>query len=116
MSTSRPLKKSETIEIRIPYPTKAAFMARCRQDGSSASEALRRLIDEHLAEAAEIRPAPQAPAGQRRLRHLAAGALIAAAVGAVALPTLARPACPAAAGVWSGVAAPQALRLAPARR
>ena len=40
MSTSRPLKKSEAIEIRFPYPTKAAFTARRRTDGSSASEAL----------------------------------------------------------------------------
>ena len=112
MASSRPLKKSETLEIRIPYPTKAAFMARCREDGSSASEALRRLIDQHLADEAPIRPSarPVAP-GSRRLLHLAAGALIAAAAGAVALPSLAHPACPAASSVWSAIAAPTAIHL-----
>jgi hypothetical protein len=130
----RPPKKSESLEIRIPYPAKQAFMARCRQDGTSASEALRALIDAHLEdEPMRPRPAPaQAvgpdhdvidswrlervaggkplrtfpqPALGRTLLHLAAGALIAAAAGAVALPSLARPAaCPAAA--WASVTAP----------
>jgi hypothetical protein len=74
------LKKSETLEIRLPYPTKLAFMARCRDEGRSASEALRHFIDGHL----EARPA-------RRAGRLLAGALVAAAVGAIALPSLARP-------------------------
>jgi hypothetical protein len=39
------LKKSETLEIRLPYPTKLAFMARCRDQGSTASEALRGFIE-----------------------------------------------------------------------
>ena len=75
------LKKSETLEIRLPYPTKLAFMARCQAEGRSASEALRGFIDGHLE---GRRPA-------RRSRHLITGALIAAAVGAIALPSLARP-------------------------
>ena len=117
MSSSRPLKKSETLEIRIPYPTKAAFMARCREDGSSASEALRRLIDQHLADEAQARPtAPPGWAGSRRVLHLAAGALLAAAVGAIAAPTLARPVCAPAARVWSAIAPPSALHLPPAHR
>jgi hypothetical protein len=105
-SVARPLKKSETLEIRIPYSTKTAFMARCRDDGSSASEALRKLIDQHLAdEAAAARaPARLAVFGGRRLPHLIAGALIAAAVGAVAVPSLARPACPAGHTVSSVIA------------
>src|SRR3954471_18840557 len=32
MSALRKLKKSETLEIRLPYPTKLAFMARCQAD------------------------------------------------------------------------------------
>jgi hypothetical protein len=76
------LKKSETLEIRLPYPTKLAFMARCRDEGRSASEALRGFIDGQI----EVRR----PA--RGARHLAVGALIAAAVGAIALPSLAHPA------------------------
>jgi hypothetical protein len=75
------LKKSETLEIRLPYPTKLAFMARCRDEGRSASEALRGFID------GEIGPARPA----RRSSRLLVGALIAAAVGATALPSLARP-------------------------
>jgi len=66
------MKKSESLEIRLPYPTKQAFMARCRADGRSASEALRGFIE------AEIEGAPARP----RLRPLIAGALAAAAIGA----------------------------------
>jgi hypothetical protein len=107
----RPPKKSESLEIRIPYPAKQAFMARCRQDGTSASEALRALIDAHLEdEPMRPRPAPIAGPG-RTLLHLAAGALIAAAAGAVALPSLARPACPAAAGAWAAITAPLPMAL-----
>jgi hypothetical protein len=86
------LKKSETLEIRLPYPTKLAFMARCRDEGRSASEALRLFIDGHL-DAAAARPSARLAA---RMPHripgrLLAGALIAAAMGAVALPSLAHP-------------------------
>jgi hypothetical protein len=77
------LKKSETLEIRLPYPTKLAFMESCRAEGRSASEALRHFIDGHL-------HGPPARSGPRA-RHLIAGALVAAAVGAIALPSLARP-------------------------
>ncbi len=86
MSTPlRRLKKSETLEIRLPYPTKLAFMARCRDDGRTASEALRHFIDGHLERPAQV---TQASRGAHRL---IVGALIAAAVGAFALPSLARP-------------------------
>ena len=50
MSEPRKLKKSESLEIRIPYPTKQAFMARCRDGGRSASEALRLLLPSARAE------------------------------------------------------------------
>jgi hypothetical protein len=80
----RRLKKSETLEIRLPYPTKLAFMARCRHEGRSASEALRGFIDGHL----DDQPARKIGRGAYRL---IAGALVAAAVGAIALPSLARP-------------------------
>jgi hypothetical protein len=83
MSANPRLKKSETLEIRLSYPAKLAFMARCRDEGRSASEALRHYIDVHLQ--------GDAPAKPRRSRHLIAGALVVAALGAVALPSLARP-------------------------
>lgn len=85
MRDTRPPKKSESLEIRIPYPTKQAFMARCRDEGRSASEVLRDLIEARLIEeTAEV-----AKAARRRFR-LIAGALVALAVGAVAVPSLAR--------------------------
>ncbi|MEI7931784.1 MAG: hypothetical protein WCI21_01840 [Alphaproteobacteria bacterium] len=85
MSTVLKLKKSEFLEIRIPYPTKQAFMARCRDDGRSASEALRGLIEDELSGRGGT-----APIRSRKTRRLAMGALIVAILGAVALPSLAR--------------------------
>lgn len=88
MPTPRPLKKSESLEIRIPYPTKQAFMEHCRREGLSASEALRTLIEQRIEGAP---PPPRAPVSRGRftLMKIIAGALAAAAVGAVAAPTLA---------------------------
>jgi len=83
MSAPRKLKKSETLEIRIPYPTKQAFMARCQAGGVSASEAVRGFIDGQLA--------PHPPV-RRKAPRLLIGGLIAAAVGAIAVPSLAGPA------------------------
>jgi hypothetical protein len=84
-------KKSETLEIRIPYKAKEAFMARCRDEGRTASEALRVFIDQHLDGAPRRRALlPQSPAGRRRFRFVVAG-VIAAMAGAAALPSLARP-------------------------
>ena len=85
MTEMRRLKKSESLEIRLPHPTKQAFMARCQAEGRSASETLRGFIE------GELQPRPR-----RRLRYLAAGVLAAAAVGAVAAPSLAGPAVTAA--------------------
>ena len=83
MARSKPPKKSESLEIRIPYPTKTAFMALCQARGRSASEDLRGFIEQQLA-------APAAPRAGFRLRQIAVGALIAAAMGAAAAPALAR--------------------------
>jgi hypothetical protein len=83
-------KKSETLEIRLPFDQKQAFMVRCQAEGRSASEALRGFIDESLAE-------PRRPEGRpsgRRLRWAAVG-LAAMSLGAVAAPSLARPSLPA---------------------
>jgi hypothetical protein len=68
-------KKSETIEIRLSYETKTAFMERCRLQRRTASEALRLFIDEQLDRHSNVR--------RRRLptwRILAAG-VIGAALG-----------------------------------
>lgn len=82
MAEPRKLKKSESLEIRIPYPTKQAFMARCRAEGRSASEEMRRFIEGRLE--------PERPRAGRRMRQVIAAAVIAAAVGAGAAPALAR--------------------------
>ena len=47
MSEPRAPKKSETLEIRIPYPTKTAFMEKARAEGKAASEIVRERIDAH---------------------------------------------------------------------
>jgi hypothetical protein len=81
----RPPKKSETLEIRVAYETKQAFMAQCRADGVSASEALRAFIESRIAP----------PAGRRSLlrRGWPALAGVAAVVlaSASALPSFAHP-------------------------
>ncbi|WP_296596333.1 EF-hand domain-containing protein [Phenylobacterium sp.] len=82
MHEPKPPKKSESLEIRIPYAAKIAFMDRCQREGRTASEAVRAFIDRQI----------EAPAASSRRRwRIAAGAMIAAALGAVALPSLARP-------------------------
>jgi hypothetical protein len=92
MSAKPRLKKSETLEIRLPYPTKLAFMARCRDEGRSASEALRDFIEGHIEPRRAVRRSPlRLVSGRLISGRLVAGALVAAAVGAIALPSLARP-------------------------
>jgi hypothetical protein len=78
-------KKSETLEIRLPHALKQAFMARCRDEGRSASEAVRGFIEGAVVD-------PRRPSG--RLRWAAVG-LAAVSLGAVAAPSLARPSLPA---------------------
>lgn len=77
-------KKTETIELRLPYETKQAFMARCQARGVSASEALRGFIGETV----EDRPARARRSPYARWGAVAAGAVLAA--GALAQPALAR--------------------------
>jgi Ca2+-binding EF-hand superfamily protein len=51
------LKKSETLEVRIPYETKQAFLTACREDGTTASEVVRESVQTYLDE--RVRPIPQ---------------------------------------------------------
>lgn len=87
MTSPKSPKKSETLEIRLPYAAKTAFMARCRADGRTASDAVRGFIEQEL----------QQPRRLSRSRALRWGQALAAAVaglalGAVAAPSLAHPA------------------------
>lgn len=78
---ARAPKKSETLEVRLPYQTKTAFMDRCARDGVTASQAVRGFIDARLA--------PARPRRLRRLAQVAAGALALLGVAATAVPSLA---------------------------
>jgi hypothetical protein len=92
-------KKTETIEVRLPYATKAAFMARCQRDGRTASDAIRQFIDRELG-------TKRAAARLSRLGQVLAAALMGLAVGAVAAPTLAHPVIAGPAACGAGGAAP----------
>ena len=49
MTDPKAPKKSEMLEVRIPHPTKAAFMNKARAEGRPASEIVRESIDVYLA-------------------------------------------------------------------
>ena len=53
--TKRREKKSESLEIRLPYSQKQAFMEACRERGVTASDVLRSFIADEL-EPAEVSP------------------------------------------------------------
>jgi EF hand len=92
-------KKSETLEVRIPYETKQAFLTACREDGTTASEVVRESVQTYLDErerppTKETRtlvmkfPEPVRRYGPR----VAAGSLAAIALTTfVALPSAAAP-------------------------
>ena len=75
-------KKSETLEIRLPFSTKERFMARCRDDGRSASEAVRGFIEGEID--GPVR------SGRSRLWQVLVAATAGLALGAVAVPSLAK--------------------------
>ena len=86
MSRRESPKKSETLEVRLPYSTKIAFMARCRASGRTASEAVRHFIEQDLG----AKPLSSRRSRWRGWQALAA-ALAGLAVGAIAAPSLAHP-------------------------
>jgi hypothetical protein len=79
MTVSRPPKKSETLEIRLPYAAKMAFMDRCRREGLTASEVVRGMIER------------QVQTGRPR-RMARAWLTLAAALGGIAIGAAAGPA------------------------
>ncbi len=87
MNAQQRSKKSETLEVRLSLEAKAAFMARCRDQGRTASAAVRAFVEQELSPAA---PAPRARSRPWRVAIAAAAAGL--AVGAVAAPSLAHPA------------------------
>ena len=75
-------KKSETLEIRLPFSTKERFMARCRDDGRSASEAVRGFIEGEI-------DGPSR-SGRSWVWQVLIAAMAGLALGAVAAPSLAK--------------------------
>jgi Ca2+-binding EF-hand superfamily protein len=94
MTESRPPKKSETLEVRLPHETKRAFLEACRKEGRTASEAVRGFIDGYIARAAASERLRDRPQPQRSLVMTLASrngrrGLLAGAVGSLALIGLA---------------------------
>jgi hypothetical protein len=87
MRDPKTLKKSESLEIRLPHATKQAFMARCRSERRSASEAVRAFIEASVE--------GTAPAKSKTPLRLAAAGVALLAFGAMAAPSLAHPGLPA---------------------
>jgi hypothetical protein len=94
------VKKSETLEVRIPHETKQAFLTACREDGTTASEVVREQVQTYL----DARERPPLKADKRMLfmtlpsnvrryapRVAAGGAL---AIGLTALAVLPSAAAP----------------------
>lgn len=84
MTSAKFTKKNDSIEIRLPDATKAAFMENCRREGRTASDAVRSFIDEQLDPRGSVR---------RRRRSLwRIGAAVAAGAvlgGGLAAPSIA---------------------------
>lgn len=83
MAPTRPPKKSETLEIRLPHATKMAFMDRCRDEGRTASDAMRGFIEGQLTGRGAGR-------GRSVWWQAAAAAMAGLAIGAVAAPSVAQ--------------------------
>jgi hypothetical protein len=84
MADAKFAKKNDSIEIRLPDETKAAFREKCRREGRTASEAVRSFIDEQLDPRGMVRR-------RRRSHWRIAAALAAGAVmgGGLAAPSIA---------------------------
>lgn len=81
MTRQRAPKKSETIEVRVPFGAKTAFAEHCRQNGQTVSEAVRAFMEREIG---------TAPRGRSRLWHAVAALAAGLALGAVAAPSLAQ--------------------------
>jgi hypothetical protein len=96
MTDRKPPKKSEMLEVRIPHPTKAAFMDKARAEGRPASAIVRESIDLYLAGGAhpptlKDKPIMFIKTYARLLVLLAGGAAAAIAMGAAISPASAQP-------------------------
>lgn len=84
MAGEKSIKKNDSIEVRLPDETKAAFREKCRREGRTASEAVRFFIDEQLDPRGSVR--------KRRRSLWRIGAAVAAGAvlgGGLAAPSIA---------------------------
>lgn len=87
MTTQKPPKKSETIEVRVPYGAKTAFADHCRANGQTVSEAVRAFMEREIG-------AGRTGRIRTRLWHAFAALAAGLALGAVAAPSLAQTKAP----------------------
>ena len=84
MASAKFAKKNDSIEIRLPDETKAAFREKCRLEGRTVSDAVRSIIDEQLE--------PIRSVSRRRSSLLRIGVAVAAGAalgGGLAAPSIA---------------------------
>ncbi|HYW14539.1 MAG TPA: ribbon-helix-helix protein, CopG family [Allosphingosinicella sp.] len=84
MASGKFTKKNDSIEIRLPDETKAAFREKCRREGRTASEAVRSFIDEQLDPQGNVCRRPRSH--WRIAAAVAAGAMLG---GGLAAPSIA---------------------------
>ena len=84
MASVKFTKKNDSIEIRLPDETKAAFREKCRREGRTASDAVRSFIDEQLEPGGSVRP--RRTSSWRIAAAVAAGAVMG---GGLAAPSIA---------------------------
>lgn len=100
MTEIRPPKKSESVEVRLPFEAKRDFLAACKAEGRTASEVIRGAIDAYVghrnrpetgsARDASGKLATLVPKPLRRKRYLAVGAASVAGLAVLAaLPSAA---------------------------
>lgn len=81
-----PEKKSETLEVRLPYSQKRAFMAACAADGTTASEEVRGFVGRFL-DARAMKPGRTIVMTAKKNPLKAAASLLAVAGAGFALGT-----------------------------
>jgi hypothetical protein len=84
MASGKPIKKNDSIEIRLPDEVKSAFREKCRREGRTASDAVRSFID------GELEPRTRARRRRRSLWRFGIAVAAGAALGGgIAAPSIA---------------------------
>jgi EF hand len=102
MNENRPSKKSESIEVRLPFEAKQAFIAACKAERRTASDVIRGAIEAYVEGRGDRRRLPAerklvglVPPALRRKRYIALGAASVLGIAALAaMPSAAAPGAP----------------------